>query len=218
LETETSARALRSVVGPETPTAGSSDAQRRSLRAAIKTYHGTHQGTFLGVAPTDRKIYFDTVDAMCVHNGEITEHWGATNVSSLMQQLEETLMTLEQIKTQPDPYEPFLLSQGIRVGEFLFISGQAGYANDGRIVEGGFRAQGEQAFSNLKRALVAGGASLKNVVKVTIFVTGMGNFNEIVGLRRKFFSAPYPADSIVEVSGLYAPEALIEIEAIATVT
>jgi 2-iminobutanoate/2-iminopropanoate deaminase len=130
----------------------------------------------------------------------------------------ETPMTVEQIKTQPDPYEPFLLSQGIRVGELLFISGQAGYSDNGHIVEGGFRAQGEQAFSNLERALVAGGASLQSVVKVTIFVTDMSNFREIVELRRKYFSTPYPADSIVEVSGLYTPEAMIEIEAIATVS
>ena len=126
-------------------------------------------------------------------------------------------MTLEQIKTTPDPYEPFLLSQGIRVGDLLFISGQAGYIDDGRIVEGGFRAQGEQAFSNLARALTAGGSSLECLVKVTIFLTDMSNFGEIVELRRKHFSKPYPADSIVEVSGLYAPEAMIEIEAIAAV-
>jgi len=56
--------------------------------------------------------------------------------------------------------DPFLLSQGIRVGDLIFISGQAGYADDGRIVDGGFRAQGEQAFSNLDRALVAGGSNL----------------------------------------------------------
>lgn len=127
-------------------------------------------------------------------------------------------MHLERITTHPDPYEPFLLSQGIRVGELLFISGQAGYADDGHIVEGSFRAQGEQAFSNLQRALVAGGASLKNVVKVTIFLTDMSNFGEIVELRRKHFSPPYPADTIVEVSSLYTPEAMIEIEAIAMIT
>lgn len=126
-------------------------------------------------------------------------------------------MVPERIRTQPDPYEPFLLSQGIRVGEMLFISGQAGYADDGSIVEGGFRAQGEQAFSNLARALRAGSADLKNVVKVTIFLTDMGNFREVVELRRKYFSEPYPADSIVQVSGLYTPEAMIEIEAIAVV-
>ncbi len=124
-------------------------------------------------------------------------------------------MTFEQITTEPDPYKPFLLSQGIRVGNLIFISGQAGYADDGRIVAGGFRAQGEQAFSNLARALVAGGSGLNNVAKVTIFLTDMSNFGEIVELRRKYFSEPYPADSIVEVSSLYTPEAMIEIEAVA---
>ena len=127
-------------------------------------------------------------------------------------------MNLQRIKTQPDIYEPFLLSQGIRVGDFLFVSGQAGYDDAGQIVKGGFRAQGEQAFSNLERVLKAGGADFKSVAKVTIFVTDMGNFKEVVELRRKYFSEPYPADSIVEVSGLYTPEAMIEIEAIAVLT
>ena len=127
-------------------------------------------------------------------------------------------MTLEQITTETDPYKPFLLSQGIRVGDLVFISGQAGYADDGRIVAGGFRAQGEQAFANLERALVAGGSNLNNVAKVTIFLTDMSNFGEIVELRRKYFSEPYPADSIVEVSSLYTPEAMIEIEAVAVVS
>jgi len=52
----------------------------------FKSYHGTHQGTFLGVAPTGRKIHFEAVDAMRVHEGKITEHWGAANLFSLMQQ------------------------------------------------------------------------------------------------------------------------------------
>jgi len=127
-------------------------------------------------------------------------------------------MALEQITTEPDPYQPFLLSQGIRVRDLLFISGQAAYADNGQIVAGGFRAQGEQAFLNLERALVAGGSNLNNVAKVTIFLTDMSNFGAIVELRRKYFSEPYPADSIVEVSSLYTPEAMIEIEAIAMVT
>lgn len=53
----------------------------------FKTYHGTHKGEFLGVAATGRKIHFDTVDAMRVHNGKIIEHWGVANLFSLMQQL-----------------------------------------------------------------------------------------------------------------------------------
>ena len=59
------------------------------------------------------------------------------------------------------------------------------------------------------------GSSLEKVVKVTIFVTDMAQFSHVVELRRKFFSAPYPADSIVEIKALYTPEAMIEIEAIA---
>jgi enamine deaminase RidA (YjgF/YER057c/UK114 family) len=124
---------------------------------------------------------------------------------------------LERIITQPDPYEPYLLSQGIRFGDLLFISGQAGAGDDGRIVDGGFLAQGGQAFANLRRALEAGGSSLRDVVKVTIFVTDMRHFEDVVALRRKFFSAPYPADTIAEIKALYDPRAMIEIEAIAAV-
>jgi steroid delta-isomerase-like uncharacterized protein len=57
------------------------------LVTTYKTYHGTHQGSFLGVAPTGRKIQFETVDVMRVHGGKITEHWGVANLFSLMQQL-----------------------------------------------------------------------------------------------------------------------------------
>ncbi|WP_208277483.1 RidA family protein [Massilia oculi] len=123
----------------------------------------------------------------------------------------------ERIVTQPDNYEPFLLSQGIKFGNLLFISGQAGAADDGKIVDGGFRAQGEQAFANLRRALEAGGSRLEDVVKVTIFVTDMGHFDDVVALRRKYFTAPYPADTIAEIKALYDPAAMIEIEAIAAV-
>ena len=124
---------------------------------------------------------------------------------------------LKRVHTTPDVYEPFLLSQGIRMGDVLYISGQAGYGDDGKIVEGGFQAQGNQAFCNLRRALEAGGSSLDKVAKVTIFLTDMGHFNEVVELRRTYFSEPYPADTIVEIQALYTPEAMIEIEAIAAI-
>jgi 2-iminobutanoate/2-iminopropanoate deaminase len=130
---------------------------------------------------------------------------------------ENSTPILEQVITRPDPYEPFLLSQGIRFGDLLFVSGQAGAGEDGRIVAGGFRAQGEQAFANLRRALEAGGSSLSDVIKVTIFVTDMGHFDDVVALRRRFFSAPYPADTIAQIQALYTPDAMIEIEAIAAV-
>ena len=52
-----------------------------------KTYHGTHKGEFFGIAPTGRKIQFETVDVMRVRDGKIAEHWGVANLFSLMQQL-----------------------------------------------------------------------------------------------------------------------------------
>ena len=127
-------------------------------------------------------------------------------------------MRVEQIRVEPDPYEPFRLSQGFRVGDLLFISGQAAIDEHGEIVGAGdFDAQAEQAFSNLRRVLEAGGSSLEQIVKVTIFLTDMGNFPNIVELRGKWFTPPYPADTIVEVTSLALPELEIEIEAIAVV-
>lgn len=127
-------------------------------------------------------------------------------------------MLVRQVVTQPDPYAPFRLSQGYRAGDLLFISGQAAIDDEGRIVApGDFDAQARQAFANLERALKAGGSSLRNVVKVTIFLTDMSKFDKIVELRGKYFSAPYPADTIVEVRSLYSKEAMIEIEAVAVV-
>jgi reactive intermediate/imine deaminase len=124
----------------------------------------------------------------------------------------------EQIRLDPDPLEPYRLSQGFRVGELVFVSGQAAIDVDGQIVGvGDFDAQAEQVFRNLARVLEAGGSSLSRVVKVTIFLTDMSNFGKIVELRGKWFTLPYPADTIVEVSSLALPELEIEIEAIATV-
>ena len=52
-----------------------------------KTYYGTHDGPFLRIAPTHRKIHFESVDVMRVQNGKITDHWGVGNLLSLMQQI-----------------------------------------------------------------------------------------------------------------------------------
>ncbi len=120
------------------------------------------------------------------------------------------------IRLDPDPYEPYRLSQGFRVGDLLLISGQAAIDENGALVGiGDFDAQAEQVFRNLQRVLEAGGSGLDRVVKVTIFLTDMANFPKIVELRGTWFTPPYPADTIVEVTSLALPELEIEIEAIA---
>lgn len=125
-------------------------------------------------------------------------------------------MPLEQVVTEPDPYAPFLLSQAIKANGFVFVSGQAAIGDNGEIVgEGSFDRQAEQAFRNLDRALKAAGSGLDKVVKTTIFLRSMADSGKLVELRRQWFSAPYPAESMIEVSSLYSPKALIEIEAIA---
>lgn len=64
--------------------------------------------------------------------------------------------------------------------------------------------------------LKAAGGELKDIVKVTIFLTDMTNFPKIVELRQQCFFAPYPADTVVQVQALALPELLVEIEGIAT--
>ena len=123
-----------------------------------------------------------------------------------------------QIKTQPDPYEPFNISQGFRVGDLVFVSGQAALTLEGEIVGvDDFDAQAQQAFQNLADVLAAAGSSLEQVVKVTIYLTDMSYFERVVALRERFFTPPWSADTLVEVSALALPELMIEIDATAMV-
>jgi predicted ester cyclase len=58
-----------------------------NLVTTYKVYRGVHRGEFLGVAPTGRSVAFESVDAMRVIDGKITDHWGAGNLLSLLAQL-----------------------------------------------------------------------------------------------------------------------------------
>jgi 2-iminobutanoate/2-iminopropanoate deaminase len=122
------------------------------------------------------------------------------------------------IKMDPDPFAAFRIAIGYRVGNLLYLSGQASIDEQGAIVgEGDFDAQVEQTLANVSRALEAGGSSMEKIVKVTIYLTDMSNFPKILELRERYFTPPYPADTIVEVSALGLPELEIEIEAMALV-
>ncbi len=121
-----------------------------------------------------------------------------------------------QISTDPDPYAAFNIAQAYRVGELIFVSGQAALDLEGNLVGiGDFEVQARQAFENLRAVLQAGGSDLDKIIKVTIFIKDMANFPKFVELRERYFSEPWPADTIVEVSALALPELEIEIEAVA---
>ncbi|TAM66263.1 MAG: RidA family protein [Microbacteriaceae bacterium] len=127
------------------------------------------------------------------------------------------MMEPQQISSMPDWYEPYNISLGIRVGGLLFLSGQAAVDELGNTVGGDdFEAQARQAFANLSKVLSAAGAGLSDVVKVTFMVTDMAaNLDSVIRLRGEYFSRPFPADTLLEVSSLARPDWLVEIDAIA---
>ncbi|NUS93860.1 MAG: RidA family protein [Nocardia sp.] len=123
---------------------------------------------------------------------------------------------IHKIATNPDWYHPYRISQAVVANGMIYVSGQAGFIEDGTTVPGGFRAQGRQAFRNVETVLAAAGATLADVVKVGIFVRDMtANLPDVLELRAEFLAEPYPADTLLEVSALAQPEWQIEIEAIA---
>ena len=108
----------------------------------------------------------------------------------------------------------------VATSRLIFISGQTATDADGNILgEGDFPAQADQVFANLAAALGAVGCTPANLVKLTVFVRDMENLGAYRVARNRFFStvtpAAAPAVTLIEVSRLYGPEFLIEIEAIA---
>jgi reactive intermediate/imine deaminase len=117
-----------------------------------------------------------------------------------------------------DPLAPYCIAPAWRVGDLVFLSGQASIGPDGGIVGAGdFDAQLAQAFANIQTVLAAAGSDLAKVVKVTIYLTDMTNFPKIVEARRRWFTPPYPADTTLEVRSLALPELMVEIDVIAAV-
>ncbi|HEX2914121.1 MAG TPA: RidA family protein [Chloroflexia bacterium] len=106
-------------------------------------------------------------------------------------------------------------SQAIRVGNFLYSSGQVGIdPATGELVSWKLRDQTHQVFKNLQAVLAAAGLSLQDVVKTTVFLAHMSDFAEMNGIYAEYFGDNRPARSTVEVARL-PKDALIEIEVIA---
>ena len=107
-------------------------------------------------------------------------------------------------------------SQAIRSGDLLFISGQLPIdPATGGLVPGGIEEHVSQVFKNLQGSLAEAGFSVENVVKVTVFLKDLKDFDAMNRLYADFFVAPFPARASFEVAGL-AKGALVEIEAIAS--
>ena len=97
----------------------------------------------------------------------------------------------------------------------VFVSGQIGNdPKNGALVAGGTREQTRRALENLKAVLDASGASIRSVVKTTVYLKNMGDFQEMNEVYAEYFGEDPPARATVEVSAL-PKGALVEIEAIA---
>ena len=110
----------------------------------------------------------------------------------------------------------------VQTTRIIFISGQTALNRQGDLVgKNDFAAQADQVFENLNKALVSVGCNASNLVKLTVFLRNMENLPAYREARNRFFSTvtptAAPAVTLVEVSKLYGPDFLIEIEAIAAV-
>src|SRR6185436_7805994 len=109
-----------------------------------------------------------------------------------------------------------LFSPAIVVGDLVFTSGQIGIdAKTGQLPEG-FEAQFEQVFRNLTAVLEASGSSVEHMVKATVFLADMNDYNKMNELYRAKFKGDPPARTTVQVARL-PRDARIEIEAVAVV-
>jgi enamine deaminase RidA (YjgF/YER057c/UK114 family) len=110
----------------------------------------------------------------------------------------------------------------VRAGRIVFIAGQASLDDKGELVgKGDFAAQAAQVFCNLGIALRSVGCTAANLVKLTVFLRDMGQLAAYREARNRFFATvtppAAPAVTLVEVSRLYGPDFLIEIEAVAAI-
>ncbi len=107
-------------------------------------------------------------------------------------------------------------SLGIRVGNFIFISGMMPWDIDRKVVGvGDIETQTEQALNNLAAVLDASGASLKDIVKINFYLTDIRDKQKVWEIRKRYFKEHRPASTLVAISHLVDPKALLEVDAIA---
>lgn len=123
--------------------------------------------------------------------------------------MKKVAINTDQAPAASGPY-----TQALAVGPFVFVSGQIPLDPQGNLVKGDIVVQTCQVIANLKAVLAAAGLTLKDVVKTTVFLADLADFQEMNRAYAEFFPGHPPARSTVQVAGL-PRGASIEIEAIA---
>jgi len=122
-------------------------------------------------------------------------------------------MTRATVSTPNAPAAIGTYSQAVRAGNTLYLSGQIGLDPKTGILVDGVDSQIERVFVNLKAVAEAAGASLADVVKLSVYLTDLSNFARVNETMARFFGQPYPARAVVGVASL-PRGALIEADAI----
>lgn len=120
----------------------------------------------------------------------------------------------ERVNTDKAPGAIGPYSQGMKVGQLIFFSGQIPLNPVTGEMPEGIEAQTRQSLDNVKGLLESQGLSFADVVKTTVFLDSMDDFATMNGIYAEYFVEPYPARSAVEVAKL-PKGALIEVEVIA---
>ncbi|CRK81172.1 RidA family protein [Neobacillus massiliamazoniensis] len=123
---------------------------------------------------------------------------------------------LSTISTNNAPGAIGPYSQAVKIGNFLFVSGQLPIHPGTNEMPESVAQQTKQSLENVKAILEAAGSDLQQVVKTTVFLQDMNTFAQMNEVYQSYFSGNYPARSAVEVAGL-PKDALVEIEVIAYV-
>ena len=123
----------------------------------------------------------------------------------------------ERVNTEKAPGAIGPYSQGIKVGDMIFFSGQLPINVETGVMPEGIEAQTAESLKNIQGLLESQGLTFADVVKTTVFLDNMGDFAAMNGVYAQFFTEPYPARSAVEVAKL-PKDALIEIEVIAHIS
>ena len=105
-------------------------------------------------------------------------------------------------------------SESSRVGDLLFLAGQVGEYEDGKLVGGGIGAEAEQIMLNIKAALARRSLGLEHVVKCNVYLVDIDEWSAFNEVYKKHFSEPYPARTAISVSGLVF-DARVEMECVA---
>jgi enamine deaminase RidA (YjgF/YER057c/UK114 family) len=109
-------------------------------------------------------------------------------------------------------------TEAIRTGNFVFVSGMSALDDEGRVIgPGDPEVQGRATFEAIRRALGLAGATMKDVVMETEFVTDMALYKPIARIRQEYFPSNYPTATLVVVKALWKPGLVFEANAIAVV-